>query len=419
MKKITKYFWLVLVALSCSVASTARADEVTDWNQIMFRAANVPPVTSPLIMSRVAAIVHAAIFDAVNGIERRYTPYHVEPNAQKKSSARAAAIQAAYATLVKLYPNQKNALDEDRAASLAALASGGPENKKAIERGIEWGQTVADAILSLRSTDGLTPAPPPFMGGPDIGQWRPTIPALAPGASPQFATMTPWAIQSPSQFRPEGPPELTSDRYAKDFNEAKTLGSAASSSRTPDQTVAALFWASTNTNYFWNNAAVILVADGQNTLSENARLFALMNIAIADAAIACWDAKYHYVFWRPLTAIQFAVNDGNALTGPDSCWAPLRATPAHPEYPSGHSSFSGAAARVLATFFGEDTSFIITSDGMPGVVRTFRSFSAALDEVTIARICAGFHFRSACEDAQSMGKLVADYVIANSLRPAK
>lgn len=181
MKKITKFFGLVLIALVTNIAQTARADEVTDWNKILFDAALVPPATTPLVMSRVAAIVHAAIFDAVNGIERRYTPSHVDPAAPRGASRRAAAVQAAYATLVKLYPGQKTTFDTKLAASLAAIASGpAAENSLSIARGAEWGQTVADAIWAWRSTDGFTPAPPPFLGGLAVGQWRPTpLPLLS------------------------------------------------------------------------------------------------------------------------------------------------------------------------------------------------------------------------------------------------
>jgi membrane-associated phospholipid phosphatase len=418
MKKIIKPLWLLLVALAVNFAVTARADEVTDWNQIMFRAARVPPATTPLDITRVAAIVHAAVFDAINGIERRYTPIHVEPAAPRGASRRAAAVQAAYATLVKLYPSQKPALDLELAASLDAIASGAAgEHSVSIARGIEWGQTVADAILAWRATDGFTPAPPPFVGGLGVGQWRPTPPAFAPGAGPQFAYMSPWVIGSPSQFRPAGPPALTSARYTADFNETKIMGSVSSATRTSDQTIACLFWASTTASYLWNHAAVVLCDERNTTLSENARLFALLNLAVADAAISCWEAKYYYVFWRPITAIRLAATDGNPDTVADPIWAPLRATPAHPEYPSGHSSFSGAAATVLADFFGEESEFSMDSDGMPDVIRSFTSFSGALDEVTDARVFAGIHFRSACDDARAAGIAVADHVMANALQP--
>ena len=410
---------LTIGVLALGAAGFARADEVTDWNQIMFQAAlaAVPP-TSPLAMGRVGAIVQSSVFDAVNGIERRYTPVHVEPAADRGASRRAAAVQAAYAALVYVYPTQKSALDDKRAASLAAISSGpGADNSRSIARGIEWGQTVADAIWAWRSTDGFTPPPPPFLGGLGVGEWRPTPPAFLPGAGPQFATMTPWALESPSQFRPAGPPALDSARYTSDFGETQTMGSLTSGARTADQTLAAQFWAASTASYYWDTIAVSVGADHHNTLSENSRLLALVNLAMADAGIACWDAKYTYVFWRPVTAIPLAATDGNPLTIDDPSWMPLLTTPNHPEYPSGHSTVSGAAAEVLSSYFGDDTSFSVGSDVMVGVVRSFTSFSAALDEIKNARIDAGIHFRSACDDGQTTGIAVADYVLANSLLP--
>jgi membrane-associated phospholipid phosphatase len=242
--------------------------------------------------------------------------------------------------------------------------------------------------------------------------------------------MTPWAIQSPSQFRPAGPPALTSARYAADFNETKTMGSLSSSTRTPDQTVASWFWASGTASFIWNNVAVSLInsesdedfehewhARRHHSLLENARLLAVLNLSMADAAIACWDAKYTFTFWRPVTAIPLAATDGNPATTEDPAWMPLFATPAHPEYPSGHSWVSGAAGAVLADSFGERTRFSAESDLMPGVVRPFRSFSAALKEVKNARIFAGIHFRSATDDGQTVGASVAEYVLDHAVQP--
>jgi membrane-associated phospholipid phosphatase len=414
MKRITKLIWLVLLTLGCNFAATARADEISDWNKIIFQTVRVAPATPVLEVSRVAAMVHAAVFDAVNGIKPRFTYIYVEPAARKKASRRAAAVQAAYAVLLKLYPGQKSNLDEKRAASLAAIAN--DETSVAIDRGIEWGQEVADAVVQRRSTDGFAPTPPPFMGGSAIGQWRPTPTGFAPGAGPQFAYMTPWVMRSTSQFRPAGPPDLNSERYTAEFNETKNMGSASSASRTSDQTVFSLFWASASTNYFWNSVAVSLSAEHPTTLIQNARLFALLNIAIADAAIGCWDAKYYYTFWRPITAIRLASDDGNVMTEAESNWTPLRPTPAHPEYPSGHSALSGAAATILADYFGEETAFTVDSDGMPDVVRSFSSFSAALDEISNARVFAGIHFRSACDDGRATGIAIGKYAIANSFQ---
>jgi hypothetical protein len=414
MKRIGKLGFL-LAALASLITASVRADEVTDWNRIMFKAAlTATPPTSPLFMSRNAAIVQVSVFDAVNGIERRYSSVHVDAVAPRGASRRAAAIQAAYVSLVRLYPSQQSTFDQNRAASLAAI--GAAASSESVAKGIAWGQFVADAIWIWRSTDGFSPAPPPFLGGSAVGEWRPTPPAFLPGAGPQFAYMTPWAILSPSQFRPVGPPALDSERYTADFLETKSMGSFSSSLRTADQTIASLFWNASTAPYYWDQIAISLAARRHATLLENARVLALLNIAMADAAIACWEAKYHYVFWRPVTAIPLAGTDGNSATAPERSWAPLFATPAHPEYPSGHSTVSGAAATVLAEQFGQSTSFSVTSDVMLGVERSFPNFEAALSEIKDARVFAGIHFRSACDDGQAIGVAVAQYVMSNSIQ---
>ena len=245
---------VLLLATVVITPGQLNADVVTDWNQIMVQTV-VTGTPSSLVSTRITAIVEAAVFDAVNGIERRYTPIHVDFAATAGASKRAAAVQAAYATLVVLYPSQKTALDAKRQASLAGIASNSAEeNSVSIALGIQWGQTVANDIMAWRSTDGFTPPPPPFLGGLAIGEWRPTPPDFSPGAGPQFAYMTPWAISSPSQFRPAAPPALTSGLYATVFNEVKTMGSAFGSARTADQTELAIFWTS-NTPGSWNRIA--------------------------------------------------------------------------------------------------------------------------------------------------------------------
>jgi hypothetical protein len=421
----------VLVFVTVILAArTARADEITDWNQTMLRAALVG-ATPPPVTGRVAAIVQAAVFDAVNGIARRYTPIHVAPAGPPGASQEAAAVQAAYATLVQLYPTQKPVFDARLAVSVAVL--GAREDGAAIASGLAWGQTVADEMIAWRNTDGFTPTPPAFLGGSEVGQWRPTPPAFASGATPQFAYMTPWAIEAPSQFRPAGPPALTSARYARDLNETERMGSLVSTVRTPEQTVFAWFWASATPSFLWNHVAVSLVNSSRSLADEdggpasddkrhdstlqNARLLAQLNVAIADATIACWDAKYTYVSWRPVTAIPLASTDGNPRTTEDPAWMPLFATPAHPEYPSAHSCLSGAAAGVLAASFGERTHISMASDQMPGVVRSFKSFSTALAEVKNARIDAGLHFRFSTDVGGALGASVAEYVLAHAAQP--
>jgi hypothetical protein len=400
---------MILATLSAILVCSgdARADVVTNWNQVMSRTA-LGAKTSPLVTSRVAAIVHAAVFDAVNGVERRYEPIHVAPAAPRGASRRAAAIQAAYATLVSLYPSQKAALDADRTASLAGITDDGDvEDGQSIERGLAWGQTVADAILAWCGQDGFTAVLPPFAGGQAPGQWRPTPPAFLAGAAPQFATMTPWAIAAPDQFRPEGPQALDGAEYAADLDEVRNLGSFNSPARTAFRTEVARFW-NGNTGLFWNRVALTMSARRQTTLSDNARLFALLNVAIADAAIACWDGKYHYVFWRPVTAI------GNDAVAPNPNWLPLLTTPNFPEYPSAHATVSPAAAVVLQSFYGDSGTFTLDSDVLPGVLHTFTSFAAAADEAFVARIYGGIHFRNSCRDGHLLGVAVGTYVIQNT-----
>lgn len=402
------------VALSASVV---HADVVTDWIKVMndtVLAGN----SNPLVTSRVVAMFSASVFDAVNGIHGRYTSIHETAKGPRGASRRAAAIQAAYAVLVANYPAQKSALDAQRLTSLNTIgASDGDEDDASIDLGIQWGQTVADDIMTWRSTDGFTPPPPPYLGGTAIGQWRPTPPDFSPGAGPQFATMTTWVINSPNQFRPGGPPDLTSAEYAAVFNETKTMGRSTGSLRTADQTQLAVFW-NGNTALYWNRIAWSLATKRHSSLLENARMFALMNVAMADAAIACWDGKYHYQFWRPITAITLADKDGNAATDVDLTWTPLLViTPSHPEYPSGHSTVSASAAAVLTSFYGDRTSFSVDSNVLPGVVRSFASFSDAIAEVNNARVFGGIHFRTACLDGNKLGRKVARFVLRNAAEP--
>jgi len=409
---------LLFTVFATLTAHTARADEVADWNRNLFEAArlNNPP-TSPLLITRNAALVQAAVFDAINGIERRYTPIHVAPAAEPGSSRRAAVVQAAYAVLVRLYPSQAATLLAKRDASIAALTDDDDDPGKSIERGIAWGQTVADAIWAWRLTDGITPAPAPFLGGANLGQWRPTPPGFLSGAGVQFSYMTPWVLESPSQFRPGGPPALNSQRYAADFNEVKLKGDISGLNRTEDESLYSRFWNFSTSPAYWNQIALTLAERQHLTLSAKSRLLALVGLSVADAAIGCWEAKYSYNFWRPVTAISLADTDGN----PDTVAGPFTSyliTPNHPDYPSGHSCVSAAAAAVLASTFGENTSFSVSSDApeMAGVVRSYGSFSEILEEIKNARVYAGIHFRSACEDGTQLGARVAGYVQSHALR---
>jgi hypothetical protein len=411
MKRIVSLFMAALALVLALGNTQVKADVVTDWNQIAQQTI-LNAGSSPFVSSRSLAIVQASVFDAVNGIERRYQPIYVEPGALPGASRRAAAIQAAYTALLRLYPAQQAFLSAERDAALEAIASqSADENSVSIARGLGWGQAVADEIFLWRSTDGLTPAPPPYTGGILAGQWRPTPPGFANGAGVQFSYMTPWALSSPSQFRAAGPPALTSVQYAADVNEVKDLGSLTSVTRTADQTQIARFW-NGNTPVGWNRIAVSVSQDNNLTLSQNARLLAQLNVAMADAVIACWEAKYYYNFWRPLTAIRLADTDGNPGTTEDLSWTPLLTTPAHQDYPSGHATVSRSAKSVLAAYFGDATTFATTSEILPGVTRNYSSFTQAVDEAFNARIYSGIHFRTACLHGQSMGAQVGDLVVA-------
>ena len=427
---------LLMTALAVAgTLASAQADEVTDWNQTAFRY-TLQTGANPVATTRLGAAVHAAVFDAVNGIERRYEPVHVAPAGPPDASTRAAAVEAAYTVLTGLPPlptgPQKGILDSRRTVALEIIrkqdcpATGACA---AVDSGIAWGHTVAVEILAWRAADGINDVIPDYTGGPGAGNWRPTPPGFLPGFGLQYADMVPWAITSPSQFHPPGPPALGSARYTTDFNETKSMGSATSTLRTRDQTVFSYFWNSSTAPAIWNSVAVDLLErdggdgdddhhHGGHQLLKNARFLALLNMSMADAAIGCWEAKYSYTFWRPVTAIREADTDGNPQTIQDPTWTPLLVTPAHPDYPSGHSCVSGAAGVILADRFGERTRFSIETDVMLGVVRDYRSFSSALDEVKNARIFAGIHFRTACDDGQALGRAVAGYVLDNAIQPS-
>jgi hypothetical protein len=398
MSTFFKCVWrgLLVCVLSLAMAGAAGADEVTDWHEHLLVALENAGIRPP-VSTREASLVSAAVFEAVNGIERRYASIHVPAAAPRGASKRAAAVQAAYVVLVARFPSQAPDLSAKRTASLAAIGVEG----ESMRRGIEWGQFVAEAILLWRSTDGFTPAPPPYLGSDEVGKWRPTPTAFASGAVPQFATMTPWGMLSPDQFRPAGPPALDSEQYLADYIEVKLMGSIDSTLRTEDETDACLFAAATSGTYVWNRLAIDLAADHGFELSDNARLLATLNLAMADSVIACWDAKYFYEFWRPVTAIRLE----------DADWTPLVVTPAHPEYTSGHSSNYGAAATVLAAYFGEDTPFFLESQADPTWVRFYPNFTAAIDEVAVARVYAGIHFRTACDDAVATSSEIAAYIL--------
>jgi membrane-associated phospholipid phosphatase len=411
---------LAICAIACSTTALVHADEVTDWEQL-FLSATVKAGTAPYVAPRYSAILHSAVFDAVNGIDTKYASVHVSPSAAPPgASTKAAAVMAAYTVLINLFPDQKGTFDAALPGSLAGIASAAAaEHSVSIQRGMVWGQNVANQILAWRSTDGANAVLPPYTGGTLPGEWRPTPPAFAPGVAQAYATVTPWVIAAQSQFRPGPPPALTSPIYTANFNETETMGSITSTTRTADETLYAQFWQGSTVTWFWERVAISLSARRGYSLLENAHLFAVLGMTMADATTATFDAKYTYSFWRPVTAIRAADTDGNPATDVDPAWTPLIVTPAHPEYPSAHSIISSSATTVLSNLFGENTSFTVDSSSMAGVTRSFTSFSAATAEIKNARVFGGIHFRNSCNVGQSVGDAVGAYVLEHALLPAR
>src|SRR5262245_7373931 len=394
------------------------ADVVLQWNETLLSAIRVDK-TAPPPASRNMAIVHAAIFDAVNAIDRSYSPYLVHRHGPKGASIEAAAAQAAHDTLVALYPNQKATFDAALTASLAGIPDAKAEN-----RGIAIGAFAADKVLQARRNDGSATVVP-YAPGTAPGDWQPTPPAFAASLFPQWPDVKPFTLSSESDLRPAGPPALSSAEYAAAFNEVKDFGGdgiTTPTSRTPEQTLIANFWADgvgTETPPgHWNTIAEEVARARGTTTVQNARLFALLNLALADAAIVAWDCKYAFNLWRPVTAIRAADTDGNPATAADPTWTPLLVTPAFPSYTSGHSTFSAAGAAVLADFFGTDRIHFTTgSDALPGVTRSFDRFSSAAAEAGQSRIYGGIHFQFDNQLGLAGGRRLGEYVFANFLRP--
>ncbi|MGI8979198.1 MAG: phosphatase PAP2 family protein [Pirellulaceae bacterium] len=387
------------------------SDMVTQWNDNALAAIRVDR-TAPPIASRALAIVHTAVYDAVNAIDRTHKPYAVDVPALPGTSAEAAVAAAAHRALVALFPAQAATFDTQFTASLATIADGSAETN-----GVALGNLVADRMLALRANDGAS-AVVNYTPGSGPGVWIPTPPAFAAAFLPQWPNVTPFAMRTGSQFTPHDLPTLTSAEYTADFNEVKELGSATSATRTADQTAIATFWANgggTATPPGHLNLMAQAAADSQgNTLSQNARLFAALNVAMADAAIMAWDAKYSTNCWRPITAIRAADTDGNANTTPDAAWTPLLVSPPFSTYVSGHSSFSGAAAAVLKSFFGRDNiAFTLESEDATVADRSFTSFSQAAQESADSRLYGGIHFQFDNEDGLVAGTRLGAFVAQN------
>jgi hypothetical protein len=401
--------------LSGAQASTAPSiDPVVQWNRNLLAIVRTPGAQPATIHpTRSFAILHAAIYDAVNAIDQTHRPYAVRlSDLPRRASQPAAADAAAHDVLVALYPRLTSTLDAEFQQSLTLVPDGVDKTE-----GIRVGQAVAEAILALRSNDGANNPPVPFVFGTAPGDYQSTPPNFP--KQPQFThwpNVTPFALKRADQFRPDAPPALTSDRYSDDLNEVQSLGIAGSTMATSDEALTGRFWNGAIQNY-WNEIAQTASLDRHLTTAQNARLFALLNLSFADSVIAFYDAKYTYDRWRPVTAIRAADADDNPETTPDSNWLPeVGNTTPDPAYPGAHAVISAAGAEVLVALLKRDhLDFKVTSEVLPGVERSFASFSAAAEEATMSRIFAGVHFRNDLTSGHRLGRDVADFVLDHFL----
>jgi hypothetical protein len=389
-------------------------EPVIDWNEVLLSIVNTPGAQPANIQpTRNFAILHAAIYDAVNSIDRTHQPYLVSVRAPRDASEIAAADAAAQTALVGLYPAQASTVDADYAAELAQVPDGPAKDK-----GVRVGDQAASELLAIRANDGSSVTPPPFVPGTAPGNYQLTPPNFAAAVFTSWGQVTPFVLDRGDQFRPATPPPLASDAYAAAINEVQSLGSAASTTRTAEQTQIGRFWNPPIQN-FWNQIAATVALAHHSDLPTTARLFAALDLSFADSAIAFYDAKYTYRLWRPVTAIRLADTDGNPNTVADPNWLPLAGnTAADPSYPGAHSTISAAGADVLASFFGDDQNFSVTSSALPGVTRSFTSFDAAAQEAGLSRIFSGQHTRLDHVAGLTLGHDVAGFVLHNVLLPA-
>jgi membrane-associated phospholipid phosphatase len=403
-----------LAAGAYARTAPASGQPVIDWNQALLSIVNTPGAQPANIQpTRNFAVLHAAIYDAVNSIDRAHEPYLISVRAPRDASEIAAADAAAHTTLLGLYPAQQSSIEATYAGELAKVPDG-----PAKDHGVRLGERVATDLLAIRAVDGSNVIAPPFTAGTDPGAYRPTPPNLPAPVFTTWGHVTPFVLDSGDQFRPAAPSPLTSDAYAVGFNEVKSLGSAASTTRTADQTQIGQFWAPPIQN-FWNQIAQTEALAHHSDLPTTARLFAALNLSFADSAIALYDAKYTFQLWRPVTAIRLADTDGNPDTAADPNWLPLAGnTAADPSYPGAHSTISAAGADVLASFYGDRQHFGVTSPTLPGVTRSFTSFSATTQEAGLSRIYAGQHTRIDHVAGLALGHDVAGFVLRNALLPA-
>lgn len=397
-------------ALACALTIQtlpAQADVVSDWNATATTVVLNKGAQSAIHL----AMVHVAIYDAVNSVDQRYRTYAITPTVPTKGASKeAAAASAAYNLLRTLFPDQAAVLDPAYTASLAAIPDGPAETK-----GVAIGAEVAAGIIALRANDGRT-AVVPYVFGSGPGVYQATPPAFGSPVTPWVAKVTPFALERPSQFRAYGPPDVTSAHFAADFNTVKSLGALNSTTRTAEQTEIGRFHTE-NPTTFWTRNLRDFAATRALKVDQNARLFAMLYVAFADSSIACWDSKYYYNFWRPVTAIPAADSDDNPATEADATWAPLATTPPHPEYPAAHGCVSGAVAETLRQFFGTKQLDMTFTSTVPGSIPHFyKKTDDLVEEVQVARVYGGMHYPTSTLHGAILGRQVGRYIADNYFR---
>ena len=397
--------------LSLFMTGHARADQVLDWNLVAKTAivnnAGKPPTSASVILAN----VHGAIHDAVQAIDGQYAPYAYTPAAlDPQASREAAVVSAGYHVLIAVFPGQSEFLNGAYGASLAAIPNGDVK-----DRGIAVGQAAAESMLAARAGDGYE-ALVGYVPGSGPGVWQPTPPARLPALTPWMAQLRPFTLRSPDQFRADGPPSLGSVLWAEDYNEVKVYGAAVGSPRTAAQTELARFWTehpAAQYSRIWRE----LASSRGLSISENARLFAMLSFGWADALVACWESKYHFNFWRPVTAIRAGETDGNAATEPDPGWTPVAGTPNHPEYPAAHTASGGAIAAVIEEFFGTKKVQIPLSSAVTGTSYVVLSTDDLVKDLIDARVLGGMHYRTSGHHGAVMGHKVGGWLAKHYFSP--
>ena len=416
---------LLTVALLCaglSLQGTGSAhassdpgqpDQVIQWNRTLLQMLQTPGAQPATIHpTRSMAIVHLAIYDAVNAIRGGHAPYLVL-HAPRNVSAEAAAAAAAHTALLSLFPNQQSVIDAKFQDSLSQIGGGAH-----VREGIRVGKEAANAILAARADDGSDSTPSVFGPQSGPGEYQLTPPNFHQPVFTNWPDVRPFALETGDRFRPPPPPAVTSPRYTTDFDEIKSLGEINSTTRSADQTDIGRFWGAAPVQNVWNQIAQTAGMSFDNSLEQNARMFALLDTSLADGVIALYDSKYAYHRWRPVTAVRAADDDGNPDTTGDPNWTPLAVTALDPSYAGAHAEISQSAAAILRDFFGTDrVDFSLTNPGLPGIVRSFQSFSQASDEAAASRIYAGQHFRYDEDAGQALGDEVGDFVFDSILGP--